>query len=296
VPAATRRRNIPRYILSPVRNMLEAEVLTHIRNTVAAELAQRDADLRLALQGAQRQLTARGLGRSGNALYEQADLGAAELEIRAQLIWDIIQRCQSTFGRPGVPDLLGGVQQQVAEYLTDHAAAVLATVDIKETHGMPPATTTFIRDRLNTKRDQLIAKYQNDANFYVRAVTRPPATVAPAAAVIVNGGVVYSLQTGDYANATIHIDAAGVHGLLQANTALMEAIKHAADMSDDQRAQSLDIAADLVTAAQAQRPNGPKMHGLLGGLATGVQTVASVKPAWDAVKTAAAAIGLPLPF
>jgi hypothetical protein len=169
-------------------------------------------------------------------------------------------------------------------------------VDIKDTQGMPPATTIYIRDRLNTKRDQLIAKYQNDANFYVRAATQPPAPAAPAAAVIVNGGVVYSLQTGDYSNATIRIDPAGADQFLQANTALIEAIKSAPDMGDDQRAQSIDTATDLLAAAKAQRPNGPKMLGLLGGLATGVQSVASVKPAWDAVKAAAAAVGIPLPF
>ena len=273
--------------------MLEAEVLTHIRNTVAADLAQRDADLRLALQAVQRQLAAKGLALSGNALYEHARLGADELEIRARLIWAIIQRCQSTFGHPDLPDLLGGVQQQIAEYVTNHAAAVLAIVD---TQGSSPTTATFVRDGLRTKRDQLIAKYQNDANFYVKAVIQAPTTAAPAAAVIINGGVVYSLQTGDYSNATIQIDTAGSDRLLQANTALMEAIKNAPDMGNDQRAQSLDIAADLLAAAKAQKPNGPKMLGLLGGLATGVQTVASVKPAWDAVKAAAAAIGITLPF
>jgi hypothetical protein len=51
----------------------------------------------------------------------------------------------------------------------------------------------------------------------------------------------------------------------------------------------------MVVAARAKKTNGPKLAGLLNGLAVSVQTVASLRPAWDFVSIAARAMGIPLP-
>jgi hypothetical protein len=276
--------------------MLEVEELNRIRETVTADIGPRDATVLQNLQAVQRQLAAKGMARSGNELHERARVATDELDIRAGLIWGIIRKCHDTFGRRDSPQLLADLQQQLREYVTAHAITLTGIVDPAAAPSWPRDTGNYVRDAISTKRDQLIAKYQNDAYFYVRAAVQTPAPAAAAAGgIVVTGGNV-TILTGDYSTANINIDSTAASRLAQANTALIEAIQNAPDMAADQRERSLDIAKDLETAATAAKPNGPKILGLLGGLSSTVQTVASIKPAWDALKAAAAALGINLPF
>jgi len=174
-----------------------------------------------------------------------------------------------------VPDLLGGLQQQVAEHISHHANTLGAIVNPQGAAGWPRDVGSFVPDAINTKRDQVITKYQNEARLYTRAVTQHAAS---AGGVTVHGNV-GSILTGAYAVANIHIDTVTTPRLLGALAALTTAIQGAQDISVDARAQSLEIAEGLQSAAKAAKPNGPMLTALLSGLSTTVQTVASLKPA-----------------
>lgn len=270
--------------------MLEPEVVTRIRETVGAELGPRGEKVRAELQAIQRQLAARGLSRSGNELHERARIACDELAIRAALIWEIVQRCHTTFGSRDNPQLLADLQQQVHEHVTLHANMLGGIVNPGPRPDWPRDPGTIVREQIDTRRDQLIAKYKNDAHFYVRARTQAQ---APASGSVTVHGNVHSIQTGAYSIANVHIEAAVAPRFVGALSALTEAIQGARDMGVDERAQSMEIASNLQTAAKAAKPNGPLLLGLLRGLSTTVQTVASIKPMWDAVKDAAAALGIP---
>ncbi len=49
------------------------------------------------------------------------------------------------------------------------------------------------------------------------------------------------------------------------------------------------------TRPDSERPNSLKVSSVLTGIGTAVQTIGALQPAYQALKTAAAAFGLPLP-
>jgi hypothetical protein len=275
--------------------VLAADVINCIRETQNVELPPRDRDVAAAVQAAVRRLRARGGG--GSVLHERLRIGIGELDVRAEIIWRVIQRCHTTAGTPADERLADGLQQQVAEHLTAQSAVVRDLVDATTLQDWPEQVRNLIPGGMLTRRNELIGKFGNEVRFYVRdaeqaARAQPAATGQGHVTIVGNVGAV---QTGPYATAQIHVDAAGSARMIEALERLHAALPQTADMTGEQREQSADVIGDLVAASRAPRLNGPKIAGLLNGLAVTVQTVASLRPAWDIVRNAARAMGIPVP-
>ena len=103
---------------------------------------------------------------------------------------------------------------------------------------------------------------------------------------------VAAVQTGAYASANVSFPSADSLRLIDAIEALSRAVETNTEMSSRDRAYSLEIASDLITATKAEAPNPAKVRGLLSGLAQTVQPVGSLQGAWDAVRSAAIAISV----
>jgi len=277
--------------------VLETEVINCIRDSIDAESRPRNAVLGAAIQASQMQLAARGMVRSSNELHERARIGSDELTVRAEIVWGLIQRCHRAFGAPPNEHLAADLQQQVAEHITAQATVVLGYVDLQNlANFFPPNTRTHVRDAVTVRRNELIKKFSNEVRFYVQAVRQATAAANQERAQNIHiHGNVAALQTGDCATAHIHLDIAHGGRFVRALEQLLAAIPQSADMTDDQRAESGEVVTDLIAAARAPRPNGSKLVGLLNGLALTVQTVASLRGAWDLVRDAARLMGIPVP-
>ncbi len=272
--------------------MLPAEITNCIRESIDAELPPRDKDVRLALQASQRRLASQGLSRSGNLLYERAQIGCEELTVRAEIIWGQIKRCHLAFRTAAGEQHAGELQQQISEHVTAQCAVVFALVDINPQSAWPRGAQDGIRDALTTRRSELIRKYTNEVRFHIQSAAQIPKSEPGTFSFY---GPVGAVQTGANAIAHIHIDAGGAARLAQALEQLQAAIRQAVEMPAEQRADSQDLVHDLIAAASAPKPNGPKLVGLLNGLAVTVQTVASLRGAWDLVRDAARLMGVPVP-
>lgn len=82
---------------------------------------------------------------------------------------------------------------------------------------------------------------------------------------------------------------------MQALERLRAALEQNTEASTEQRELAGELVADAIGALKADKPNPPKIYGPLGGLATTVRTVASLRGAWQTVKDASSVIGFPLP-
>ena len=277
--------------------MLEPDVINCIRETIDAELLPRDAKVRFAIQASQRQLAARGLGRSGNALHEAARIGSDELSVRAEILWGIIQRCHGAFG--GAPSgdapLTEHLQQQVALHITVQAATVLELVDNRAlSDSLPGDAKTFVPQAVRTRRDELIRKFSNEARLWAQTLRSAAAARSGQAPTINIHGNVGAVQTGAFASAHIHLDMAQGGRFVQALEQLQASIAQNAEMTAEQRTESSEVVTDMIAATRAPKPNGSKLAGLLKGLALSVETIASLRGAWDLVRDAARLIGIPL--
>jgi hypothetical protein len=261
--------------------MLTASVIDRIRESVEAELGPRSTNLAAALNACDSEFARNGAFNSSMRIQRRGLVACQELTM---------QRCRPLFGE--LDDALqSDLSQQIRYHITAQATAVLQLSGVTSTE--PSRRTALIEQPIMECRDQLIRKFCSQATFLVEELKQPPA--ASAASGITIQGNVGTVMTGPYATAHVHIDAAGATRLVEALEQLRAVLPKAADMALDAREQSAGLVSDIIVAARADKPNGLTLTSLLMGLGMTVQTVASVRPAWDAVRALAIAMGISLP-
>lgn len=275
--------------------MLDQTIVDRIAASIPAYLSPRDRTLTDSLRAAINKLAASGMIGSGNAGAQLARLGVDELTIRSKIIWNAIQRAHTASGAPLDAATSADLQRQIAHHVSAHSQQVRTIV--KDAY--PPLngqirTTimTHIDDRISSLTSEILAQLRVEADFYVAELQRQAAQPAPAAPITINAAHIGAVQTGAYAVAHVSMSAQQSARLVEELEALRQALRTSSEATDEQRTQGDEIAGELITAVKAQKPNAPKIAGLLGGLATSVQTIASLRPAWETVRDAAIAAGI----
>jgi hypothetical protein len=276
--------------------MLDQPLIDRITASIAAYLAPRGRTLTDNLRAAAHQLAARGMIGSGNAAVQFARIGADELTVRAKIIWNAIQRAYEAACAPLDSATRNDLQGQITQHVNAHSFEVRAIVNgvVPPLPGQIRSTIiTHIEETIATVTREILAQLSVEVGFYVDELRRQAAHPLPTG-VTINAGQIGAVQTGAYALAHISMSAQESAKLVEALDALRKALRASSEATPEQRAQGEELAGDLITAVKAERPNGPKISGLLGGLAATVQTVASLRPAWELVRDAAIAAGVTL--
>jgi hypothetical protein len=107
------------------------------------------------------------------------------------------------------------------------------------------------------------------------------------------GGIV---QTGNNAMAkNIVINNDNKQELYKAIDIIFNAISNANDFHSSAKEETKAMICEVKTEVEKPQPNGIKLKSLLFGIGTTIQSLASMKPAYEALKTAASVIGIHLP-
>jgi hypothetical protein len=271
--------------------VLESSVIDRIRELIAAQIEPRQRSLHSALQGATRMLAAGGMTGSGNAAHRYGEIASDELKVRAHIIWSAIQRSHVSMNGHLEGTTLQDLQQQLAEHINAQASRVrVATTSFSKNLPRADMLNAQIEVTISTITRDLLRQMNVEAQFYVDRLGQPAAQ-SGTASITINGNVA-AVQTGMYATAHISLTGHDRDRLVEALQELRQALAQNAEASVEQREQGTELVADVITAVTAEKPNAPKIAGLLGGLATTVQTVASLRGAWEFVRDAAIAAGL----
>jgi hypothetical protein len=154
-------------------------------------------------------------------------------------------------------------------------------------------------DKVNEQIDAAAMQYQRvqraEMQYFIDSAQRAHQSRASGNTTINVAGNVGVVMTGSHAVAHVNMGAHEKERLVEAVRAFEKAIAENQELAPDTRESAADITKDIVTAVEAAKPNPSKIGGLLSGLATTVQTVASLRGAWELVKDAAIAAGLIAP-
>ena len=124
-----------------------------------------------------------------------------------------------------------------------------------------------------------------------------PKAQADGVGTVVNahGGQVGSIQTGAQSTVNMVIDQRDRDSLIAALESLRAEVDHTPDVAVHTKTELVELIDDSKEAIVAERPSGARIRGLLSGTGQVVQTLGNAGAAWEAVKAAAALIGIPLP-
>jgi hypothetical protein len=266
--------------------MLGDEVIICIRDSMEAEIRPRDAEVQKQTMAA-----ANAHRLNGRRFIVHSEIGCQELTKRAEIIWQVIQRSYEAFATTAPDDsLISELSQQTAHWINTETQLVAGLVNISQG---PGNAQRIVQAEVTKRRDELIKKFNLEARFYVQRLMNPPKSESGHTFNVL--APVGAIQTGANAQANIHIEAGGNQKLIDALEQLRAAIPDAPGMTANQRADGTEVVDDLITAVRAPRPNGPKVAGLLKGLALTVQTIGGLDKAWAVVREAASLLGIPLP-
>ena len=292
--------------LGRLTTMLDENIHARINAYIAAETAPRGRALKEALQAEQNRLNARGLLRSGNAVRAAAGLGANELRVRATIVRDAVLRSHISMSGQLAESTLEDLREEIRGHVGRQARNVQSIVAASVTisirgMGTEAKLAQSVTDELATCEREAVNRLDIDIQEYVDSLKRSAeasARRAPGAPTPPFNfyGPVGSVQTGDYATANVSFsDPADRARLIHALEELHGAIEQNTEMPADARVEISEITGEVIEAAKAEKPNGRKISMLLGGLAQGIQTIASLRGAWDLVSDAFAMAGVTLP-
>ena len=267
---------------------LASRLISSIREaqdvTLAAEVAKVASEM-----------TGRGIIQSSPHAQCAGRAATNDLEVRAKLTWASLVRVHQTIGSPLYPDLPSHLKIYFREAMDSHLQAVLP---IASRHQGRDTYRSITELQVRNGIARTIRAHDVEIDVYVESLRTRVASTSSAdpnmAATYNFYGDVGAVQTGPNAIANIEsLSPDSRAQLVGALESLKEAFRAAPETAS--RTDLEEIVDDASTALSAERKNLTKLNALLFALSEAAQGIASVRPAYDALKAMFATAGVFLP-
>jgi hypothetical protein len=229
-------------------------------------------------------------GRSGAHVAAAFDAAVLEARERAKAAREVVLRAvQQTQTRWSADELQSIYLDVITNMNQDIGQQFEIVLQISPVQG-----GQFNGNMLTLANEEVAAINKEIAELALIAAT-PEIATTPAGGVVVHGSVFGAVQTGSgaTANVTVTIDSASAAVLADAVRALRASLK--AQPPPDLPAYADAIFADIEAEAVKPQPEPKKIAALLATGASVVETLANAPGAWETVRHAARAIGVPVP-
>jgi len=276
--------------------MLDPTITELARTMIQVQFEERRRQLEREVELVHNEMAARRIGRSGIALSRIHDLCAREVEIRAHIVWQVLARVLSTIGF--------GPSETVAQDLKAEVEAYLPP-DLPELNQIIARNANLIRagqvPPLTDARNHALRKIGAEIDLFVLSLERHVAsseaqTAAPQATYQFYSPIGV-LQTGAGATAQVVqiLSTQDREALLRTLDDLRQGLEHLAEVPGHSRDEVLELVGDARSEAEKPEPNVLRLRTILLGLATTIQTIGSLQPAYQAIKGFLLQFGIQLP-
>lgn len=267
--------------------MIDPSLLSLARTRIKIDLGDRQDANRREFAQEKESFGARGVLTSSFAQAALERFIAAELDIRARVTWHVLGRVISS---SDVCAVAGDLKLVVAESLDAHSDDLKR--DLEWTAGLMPGAT-HLRS-FEQLRERALERIDSEIDIACLSAKRAEAGTSSVVNIYQPYGVV---QTGAGSSATVtqHFGTEERVRLQSALLAVERALQADEGRNPEAPSDALELIADANTELKRDNPNFLRLRGALMGIATTVQTLGSAAGAYQALKAAAALVGVPLP-
>lgn len=225
----------------------------------------------------------------GHVYIEVAKAYQEELRARAEIAWRNLHRAHRSFGAP-VNDTLSDDLLSAFRAELDLVYGELEQTFQAELARAPDRLKLHIRGAY----DQELLRHETEIEHYVIALRENAKVGAATPAVYYFYGNVGAFQTGAGATANVvqYISTENRESLTAALDFVKATLAKAQDLTEKDKGELIELADDAIAEVGKETPNTRRLFAGLQGLAATLQGIASAQPAWEALRAAAAAIGL----
>ena len=276
--------------------MLDPKITQLTDRMTRVQFEERQEQLRRDIELAQNEMSAHGLGRSGALVQRVHELCAHDIEIRALIVWQNLARVLSNVGISPSETLADDLKKHVSRYLDSiYSYPYECLQRIVRLIGIGAASSlTDARDRAVTKVNAEIDLFVLSLLRRAEAKEQQPGSPQPIFNIYSPLG---SIQTGPSATANVvmNLSSQDREVLIEALELVKRGLSVVKDLPGHPKEEVLDLVEEAKTEVSKPKPNGMRLGSVLMAVATAIQTVGSLQPAYQALKAALLPLGIQLP-
>jgi hypothetical protein len=275
---------------------LDPKVRERFLKLLGIETDAREPQFRQRLQGLDREAASRSMFQSGSHLHNITESHESELEERAALAWGCLTRAYESSASPEVADLAESLKSLLREQINLSAHRMDSSLQSYVERIAPPLHARS--QSVDDCRRRLVRKFEAEIDIYADTAATRRASQQEARSHQYNFyGAVGAVQTGanSHSNVVQNLDPVDKTALLEALSLARDAIQTVSELSERQKIELIEIADDCQKELAAPNANNTKLLTMLNVLAATIQTTASARPAYAALKSALLPLGITLP-
>lgn len=276
--------------------MLDPQIADLVRKMIEVRFAECDERLEKDITRIKAEMASRGTLRSGMTFQRIYELCAHEISIRAMIVWQVFKRIISSVGVCPSETLAADLKDELEKYLPPDLPRLNRIME--EAAGL----TQHPEPRsLAEPRGQALQRIGAEIDLFVLEMERLQEEAGKAAAV---AGATYNfhapvgaVQTGPGAAASIvqTLTREDKRYLLQALDGLIEVLRGFETVNGFKQEELVEVIRECRAEVGKPEPNRLKLGSALTTVATTIQTVASLQPAYQTLKAALLPLGIFLP-
>jgi hypothetical protein len=274
--------------------MLDPTSLSLARERIAVRREERLANLLDEITRTKNAMQVQGLGRSEAVVEKIAQVLAREAKHRVSTAWEQVRAVLGSRGVSSAPSLADELKAELAGH-----SDVADLVDLfrKDATLIGFGNRALESERsIETACDLALRWVNTEIDLYAASLASMPAAAISQAVHNYYGPVAVLSGPGAVANVSQVIGAEDRQALVAAVDALTQVVRRLTEEElGQQPADVEELLRGLREQAERERPNRLSLASAATGLATVVQTVGALKPAYEAVRSALAPFGIDLP-
>jgi len=277
--------------------MLDEQVLKIAQDRIQLEINEQYENLLQEVARIKAEMGARNMLHSSVVVNRVADLCVVAIKIRAQLVWQTLFRFLSTAGLSYYDNLAGDLKVVVARHLP------MGTLNdlVRETAQLIRGTDLFMQfqPQLDSARRAALAKIGTEIDLFVHSLKKKVKMKKKEAASTVFNiySPVGAIQTGDssIANVTQSIDTQVREQLIKVLEEIGVELSRLDVTMPHPKGEIIELVDEGREELKRPNPNITKLRSMLSTVGISIQTVASMKPAYETLKQALTFLGISLP-
>ncbi|MEW6337800.1 MAG: hypothetical protein AB1625_10440 [Acidobacteriota bacterium] len=267
---------------------LEQEIVDRAKALFTARRRERRQALAWSRAALMNKAEAHGMGHGSVVVQGILRLCSDELRVLANLAWQDVHRAYELLAQPSEQPSAGDLEAVVHLFVEDEYKT------LEEFYGSSlqgqPGSLPGLRPELDAALASVDAEIALFAGWRKRAGAN-------------SGGLARSttynfyspiglVVTGEHAQVAVQHIAEHRAAILGALDQVRELVSQS---TEGQTSQIIEVVSELADEVNKEQPNPIKVSGALAGVASSIQTLASLQPAYEILKSAASLIGIQLP-
>lgn len=279
--------------------MIPTGLVEHIRTKASLEERETFARIQDQTRQAHRAAAARGMLNSSFCINQVCDIHTCQLNVFSNLTWQIIHRV-ITVANIGLYEEKGNdLKTLFSEVFDECSNKIASSLKSELNRAKLPRGDEHWMNIFSAEVEHSRAKIHSEIDLYIIGEQARANNISEnsGGSVVNFYSPVGTVQTGSHAvaNVTQTIDASVRQQISNSLDLAQKAIDSLDSSSFPNKDDLLEIIVESRKEIQKEKPNNTKLRSFLSDTALALQTIASAKPAYDALKPVLAFFGVPLP-